>query len=333
MKFIDSATIYVKAGDGGSGHISFRREKFVPKGGPDGGNGGNGGNIIVQAVPNLNTLLDFRYNRKYFAQNGQKGAKSNCSGKYGDDMIINVPCGTLIFNSDSGDLVADLVENNSRFIVAKGGKGGRGNTEFATAINRTPRNCDPGIPGEEFNITLELKLLADVGIVGLPNVGKSTLISVISAAKPKIADYHFTTLIPNLGIVKIAENKSYVVADIPGLIEGASLGKGLGFQFLRHVERSKSLVFLIDAMSPDPKKDYMTLLKELKKYNPEMSKKKRILCFSKTDAVGEDVKAKLKKIKLAQKDIPIFLISAVSGEKIEELKIEMWNKLQTEIIS
>ena len=324
MKFIDEAKILVKSGDGGDGHISFRHEKGVPKGGPDGGTGGKGGDIIFVADAQLSSLLDFRYKRQYIANNGQKGGKYRCTGKDAADVIIKVPVGTMIKDL-RGSILADLTENHQRIVFARGGDGGRGNCEFCTPTNQTPRTAEPGWPGRELEVKLELKLLADVGLVGFPNAGKSTLISVISAAKPKIADYPFTTLIPNLGIVKIAEKKSYVVADIPGLIEGASEGKGLGIQFLKHIERTKVLVFLIDSMSGDIPGDYRTLKNELKKYNKELEKKERIICITKTDAWDEKYINSLKKLKFREPKTQIFLISAVMGSNIEELKMAIWD--------
>ena len=280
MKFIDIANIEVKSGNGGKGHISFRREKFVAKGGPDGGNGGKGGDLIIKGDNHLSTLLDFKYSKVYEAENGVDGGKNLCTGRNGKDRIIKVPVGTLVKNTETGEVIADIIEAGQMEIIAKGGSGGKGNAEFKNSINQAPRYAQPGIPGVEMKITLELKLLADVGLVGFPNVGKSTLISVVSAAKPKIADYHFTTLVPNLGVVKIAESKSFVIADIPGLIEGASDGKGLGHQFLRHVERTKLLVFILEAFSEDIVSEYEVLKNELYKYNPDMEYKKRIICIS-----------------------------------------------------
>ena len=328
MKFIDNTTIFVRAGKGGDGHISFRREKYVPKGGPDGGTGGKGGDVIFVASSHLATLLDFRYKKKYIAQDGQKGGQNNCTGKDGENLIVKVPVGTILFNADTNEQIVDLSKDNQSFTVAHGGNGGFGNTMFATPINQTPRFAKPGLEGEEFNINLELKLIANVGIVGLPNVGKSTLISVISAAKPKIADYPFTTLTPNLGIVKVADYKSYTVADIPGLIEGASEGKGLGIQFLRHIERTQVLVFLLDSMSFDPKQDYKLLKNELKKYNSAMLAKKRIICISRIDALTEEQLKAVKKLKFKDKDVEIFYISSVANLGIEELKFKMWELVQ-----
>ncbi len=324
MKFVDLANIYLKSGDGGDGHVSFRKEKFVPKGGPDGGNGGKGGDVIIKVDPHLNTLLDFQYKRHFLAKNGQHGGKSRKSGKDAPDTYIKVPVGTVVKNS-YGDIIADLSERDQEYIIAKGGNGGYGNAEFATATNQAPRFAKPGFPGIEMDVTLELKLLADVGIVGFPNVGKSTFISVVSAAKPKIADYHFTTLIPNLGIVKIAEQKSFVIADIPGLIEGAADGKGLGIQFLRHVERCRILLFMLDSTDSDPLIKYQILRNELDKYNPEMSFKKRIICFNKIDAIDSDRLKEIKKIKFKEKNTKIFYISAATHLNTDELKMQLWH--------
>ncbi|HEX9614210.1 MAG TPA: GTPase ObgE, partial [Bacteroidota bacterium] len=268
MQFIDEVTIHVKAGNGGNGCVSFRREKYVPKGGPDGGNGGNGGNVVIRADRHLNTLLDFKYKTRYLGERGEHGRGKNQNGKWGDHTVLRVPCGTVVKDAVDGEVIADLTNDGQEVIVAEGGKGGRGNSEFATSTNQAPRHFEPGTVGGERTLHFELRLLADVGLVGLPNAGKSTLISVISAAKPKIADYPFTTLIPNLGIVRVGEGKSIVVADIPGLIEGAHSGKGLGIQFLRHIERTKVLVFLIEAISEDPNNDYRVLLHELESYDP-----------------------------------------------------------------
>lgn len=329
MKFIDIAKIIIKSGDGGNGHISFRREKYVPKGGPDGGNGGKGGDVIFIVDPNLNTLLDFKYKRFYKAENGHPGGKSNKTGKNGKDIIIKVPPGTIIKDALTDEVLADLSLNINKFIALYGGAGGKGNAEFATATNQTPRYAEKGKPGEELEVILELKLIADVGIVGMPNAGKSTLISVISAAKPKVADYPFTTLIPNLGIVKIDMDKSFVVADIPGLIENASEGKGLGIQFLRHVERTNVLVFLIDSLSENPKKDYKILVNELKKFNSSMLEKKRIICFSKVDAIDQETKKKLSKVSFGKNEPIPLMISSVTGESIEKLKLLMWDAIKS----
>lgn len=329
MKFVDTAKIVIKSGNGGKGHVSFRREKFVPKGGPDGGNGGKGGDVIFKVDPHLNTLLDFHYKMKFNAENGHPGGKNHRTGKDGKEIIIKLPCGTLVKDRDTEEILVDLVNPDEEVIFARGGKGGRGNAEFTTPTNQTPRYADPGYPGLEMEVKLELKLLADVGIVGFPNAGKSTLISVISSAKPKIADYPFTTLIPNLGIVKVGEGMSYAVADIPGLIEGASDGKGLGIQFLRHIDRTSVLLFMLDATDEDIKTEYKVLCNELKKYNPEMEDRTRIICISKIDTVDEVRKKELNKIQFGKKAAKKMMISAVTGESIEMLKWELWNLIKS----
>ncbi len=328
MKFIDRAKIIIRSGKGGPGMVSFRREKYVPKGGPEGGNGGKGGDVIFRADRQMNTLLDFKYKRHFFAENGQPGGIKKMFGKDGQDLIIKVPCGTLIKSADTDELLADLTEHGQEFSAAKGGKGGKGNWEFRSPTNQTPRYAEPGLPGEEFEVVLELKLIADIGIVGFPNAGKSTLISTISSAKPKIADYPFTTLVPNLGIVKIDYNKNFTVADIPGLIEGAAEGKGLGVQFLRHVERTRVLLFLIDANSDSPIDDYITLSNELKKYNPAMLDKHKIITISKIDTVDDDTKTELSKLIFPDDDIVPLLISSVTHENIEQLKYTLWEYIE-----
>lgn len=325
--FIDQAHIVVRSGRGGNGIISFRREKYIPKGGPDGGNGGRGGDIILRVDRQLTTLMDFRYKRKYIAQDGEAGARALCSGKAGQDIVLRIPPGTLVKDSDSGEVIVDLINPGEEFVIAKGGKGGRGNNEFKSATVQAPRKAEPGTPGEEKNLLLELKLLADVGLVGFPNAGKSTLISRISAAKPKIADYPFTTLIPNLGIVAPGEYSSFVVADMPGLIEGASDGKGLGIQFLRHIERTRVLVFLLPCDSADQKADYKTLLNELTLYDKDLPKRPQIIAISKMDIADDEILGRLKKL-IFKKDIPVFRISAVSGEGLDDLVAEMWNILE-----
>jgi GTP-binding protein len=326
MQFIDEARISVKAGDGGNGCISFRHEKYIPKGGPDGGNGARGGSIIIRADRQLNTLLDFKYKRSYRAERGENGRGKDQGGKSGKDEVVKVPCGTLVRDALKRKTIVDLVHEGDEFIIAQGGKGGRGNGEFATPTNQAPRFAEPGTLGEERELILELKLLADVGLVGFPNAGKSTLISVVSAAKPKIADYPFTTLTPNLGLVRYAEGKSFVIADIPGLIEGAHEGKGLGIQFIRHIERTHVLVFLIESISEDPKKDYQILLNELASYNPAIAKKKKIVAVTKMDVVDEADGKKLAKIKFGRSVVTI-PISAVTGEGLRELLDEMWQAL------
>ena len=326
MNFIDEARISVKAGNGGNGCLSFRREKFVPKGGPDGGNGGNGGDILIRADRQLNTLLDFRYTRRYEAQAGVHGQGSRMDGRWGKDTVIKVPCGTIVRDALTGEEIADLVENGSEVIVARGGKGGRGNAEFATPRNRAPRHWEHGIPGEERELVFELKLLADVGLVGFPNAGKSTLISVVSAAKPKIADYPFTTLTPNLGIVRYADDKSFVIADIPGLIEGAHAGKGLGTQFLRHIMRTKVLAFLVEALSDDPRRDYDVLLGELKQFDPKLLKKPKVVVLTKSDLLDAAAKRAIKKVSFGSR-VPVHLISAVQGGGLPELLDLLWKAL------
>jgi GTPase len=326
MQFIDEARISVQAGDGGNGCISFRHEKYIPKGGPDGGNGARGGSVTIRADRQLNTLLDFRYKRHYKAERGENGRGKDQEGKSGKDELVRVPCGTLVRDAIKGKTIIDLVNDGDEIVIAKGGKGGRGNGEFATATNQAPRFAEPGTPGEERELILELKLLAEVGLVGFPNAGKSTLISVISAAKPKIADYPFTTLVPNLGLVRYAEGKSFVVADIPGLIEGAHEGKGLGIQFLKHIERTKVLVFLIESISEDPKKDYMVLLNELSSFKSAIAKKKKIVALTKMDVADETQKKKLAKMKFGRGVVTV-PISAVAGEGIRDLLDEMWKVL------
>lgn len=313
MMFIDFTVIQCDAGNGGPGLISFRREKFVPKGGPNGGDGGRGGNIILKVDPNLHTLHDIRYNRLYKAQNGQPGGSNNKTGRNGEDIIIRVPQGTLVRNQDTAEIVADLVKPGESFILCEGGKGGKGNTHFRTAQHQTPRYAQPGLPGESGHYELELKVLADVGLVGFPNAGKSTLLSVISAAKPKIADYPFTTLVPNLGIVKYGDYKSFVIADIPGLIEGASEGKGLGHQFLRHVERNHILLFLIDGNESDPEHTFHLLLQELKKYDPVLLDKPRLVLQTKSDTLNEESRHHWQDVSFAY-----ITISSVTGQGIPQ---------------
>ena len=330
--FLDHAKIYIRSGDGGNGCVSFRREKYVPKGGPNGGDGGRGGDIIFKASSQLSTLVDFRYKSHYKAQRGEHGMGSLKTGKNGKDELILVPCGSIIKNSETGEVLAELLTNDQEIKLLKGGRGGKGNNHFKNSTNQAPRIAQTGEKGIEETVLIELKLIADVGLVGFPNAGKSTLISKISSAKPKIADYAFTTLVPNLGIVKYGEYESFVVADIPGIIEGASSGKGLGIQFLRHIERTRLLLFMIDAtnltnakLKKEFLKDYDTLLKELKKYEADLLDKPRIICFTKIDAVTDELKSKLTKMKMKEDKI---LISSVTGENLKELKDVIWNKLK-----
>lgn len=322
MKFVDYVKIYIKAGDGGRGCVSFRREKYVPKGGPDGGDGGKGGDIIIKASSELHTLLDHKYQKNYKAERGQHGKGSNMKGKDGEDLIIKVPVGTVIKDGETEEIIADLDEEGKEFIAAKGGKGGLGNAHFATPTHQTPRFAQPGEQGEEKWIILELKLLADVGLIGLPNAGKSTLISVVSSAKPKIADYPFTTLTPVLGVVKYGEYKSFVIADIPGLIEGAHKGAGLGHQFLRHVERTSLLLHLVDIsdhITTDPVQDFEKIQKELVLYNPELIKKPLAVAGTKTDLAYEGKRLRKLKKYCEKKGIDFFPISAVKKEGISKL--------------
>ncbi len=329
--FVDYAKIYVSAGKGGNGAVAFRREKYVPKGGPAGGNGGKGGDIVFLADENLHTLLDFRYNRKYQAENGVPGGNSLKDGRNGKDTIIKVPVGTVIKDAETEEVLADLNENGMRVVIAKGGKGGKGNSNFATPTNQTPRYAEPGLPGEERNIILELKLIAEVGLVGFPNAGKSTFISTVSAARPKIADYPFTTLQPNLGIVNYRDYQSFTIADIPGIIEGAHEGKGLGLQFLRHIERTKVLFLLIDAMDEDIPQQYNILREELEKYSPELASKKFIVGISKIDTVDEEKKRELEGIQFPGYDDEVFLFSSVAQISIDKILDKLWSMLQREI--
>jgi GTP-binding protein len=324
--FIDEARILVKAGDGGNGCVAFRREKFVPRGGPSGGDGGRGGDVVMQASQQHNTLIHFRYNPEHKAERGRHGEGSNCTGKDGESAILKVPVGTSVFDYETGELIHDFSLPDEKFVIAKGGRGGRGNQHFATPTHQAPRESEPGRLGEERTYRLELKLLADVGLVGYPNAGKSTLISRISAAKPKIADYPFTTLAPNLGVVSVGEapnDESFVVADMPGLIEGAHLGAGLGIQFLRHIERTRVLVHLVDVSDgsgrPDPVEDFKVINAELDSFGHGLAEKPMIIVASKIDAANPD---KLKKLTTYAKrrKLEFFPISAVTGEGIEELK-------------
>ncbi|NJD23384.1 MAG: GTPase ObgE [Melioribacter sp.] len=324
--FIDYAKIYIKAGNGGDGAVAFRREKYVPKGGPAGGNGGTGGSVIFRADRNLTTLLDFQYKRKYIADDGDPGGSSLKDGKNGQDIIIKIPVGTLIKDADTNEIIFDLDTDQKEFIAVKGGKGGKGNSNFATPTNQTPRFAEPGKPGAEKNIELELKLIADVGLVGFPNSGKSTLISVISDAKPKIADYPFTTLEPNLGIVRYKNYQSITVADIPGIIEGAHLGKGLGLKFLRHIERTKILLIMIDITSEDYVKDYKTLLGELEKYSKVLSKKKKLVALTKSDLIEPKELKKLSK-KIPGYKAEMLIFSSATKDGIDKLLDVLWKEL------
>lgn len=324
MNFVDHATIYVKAGKGGNGCIAFLREKFRPKGGPCGGDGGHGGSVVLKTDSNLSTLHDLKYNKKYIAQNGENGKGKNMHGKNGADIIILLPVGTIVKNSDTNEVIADLEKENQSFVIAKGGNGGFGNARFKTKINTAPRIANNGLDGLEFNLELELKILADIGLVGFPNAGKSTFIRSISNAKPKIADYPFTTLVPNLGIVKYSDYKTYVVADIPGIIEGASSGKGLGIQFLKHIERTKVLVFIIDVNTEDINYEFEALCLELKKYSKELLEKPKLLFVTKMDVKQNDSIVNLK-----DKNVNFLEISSLEKTNIEESKKMMFEILES----
>lgn len=327
--FIDYAQIEVSSGNGGDGVVTFRREKYVPKGGPSGGNGGTGGSVIFETQSNLSTLLHFKYKRKYFAGNGKPGASALKDGKNGNDIIINVPVGTIVKDANTEEILLDLSEPNKQTVFAKGGVGGKGNSNFATPTRRTPRFATNGKPGVHTNLILELKLIADVGLVGFPNAGKSTLISKISAAKPKIADYPFTTLEPNLGIVRYKDFQSFTVADIPGIIEGAHQGKGLGIKFLRHIERTKILLFLIDVTSANYQKDFDTLYNELKKFSKKLVDKKILVSLSKSDLVDDKTLTKLSKEKIKKIKGPIFVFSAATGSGLQLLLDRLWETLNS----
>lgn len=322
MRFIDEAIISVKAGDGGRGSVSFRREKYVPKGGPDGGNGGAGGDVSFVSDARLSSLLDFRYRREHNAEGGQNGMASLCSGKDGEDLRIKVPAGTLIKDADTNEVIADLTADGQEFLCCKGGRGGKGNAHFATATHQTPRFAQPGEAGTERRLQLELKLLADVGIIGFPNAGKSTLISHISAAKPKIADYPFTTLVPNLGVVKFGSFGGFVVADIPGLVEGAHEGKGLGVKFLKHIERTRLFIHLLD-LSPfterDPLEDWKTVNRELAAFNPELAERPQVVALNKIDITEAKERAPELLKFFAGLGLKVFTISAATGSGLTEL--------------
>jgi len=332
--FIDYVKIYCRSGKGGAGCMHLHRAKYVPKGGPDGGDGGRGGHVYLEGNRNLWTLLHLKYRKHIMATDGGHGGQSRSFGKDGEDKIIQVPCGTVVYDGDTGEWLCEVKEHGERVMLLKGGKGGLGNWHFRTATNQTPRYAQPGEPCQERNIIMQLKVLADVGLVGFPNAGKSTLLSVVSAAKPEIADYPFTTLTPNLGIVSYRDNRSFCMADIPGIIEGASEGRGLGLRFLRHIERNAVLLFMVPALSEKIDKEYQILLRELEKYNPELLSKARILAISKCDTLDEEALKKLqsRKKRLEQKlGIKVVLLSSLSGLGVEELKDALWEELQKEI--
>lgn len=323
--FADRAEIYIRSGKGGDGHVSFRREKYVPAGGPDGGDGGKGGDLIFEVDEGLNTLSDYRYIKKYAAEDGQNGGKKKCTGKDGKDLILKVPPGTVIIEKESGKIVADMSGDNRRVLVLKGGRGGKGNQHYATATMQAPKYAQPGQPAMEMTVLLELKVIADVGLVGFPNVGKSTLLSRVTNARPKIGNYHFTTTSPNLGVVDFKEGGGFVIADIPGLIEGASEGVGLGHQFLRHIERTKVIIHLVDAASTegrDPIDDIRKINSELASYNPKLTELPQVIAANKVDVLfGEDKENVIKKLKdtFEPEGFKVFPISAVSGQGLKEL--------------
>lgn len=328
--FVDYVKIFCRSGKGGRGSTHFRREKYIPKGGPDGGDGGDGGHIVLRGNRNFWTLLHLRYQRHIFAGHGESGSRAMRSGKKGESKVIEVPCGTVAYDAHTGEYLCDITDDRQEVILLKGGRGGLGNTHFKSATNQAPRYAQPGEPYEERWIILELKLLADVGLVGLPNAGKSTLLSVVSAAKPKIANYPFTTLEPNLGIVRYRDNQSFVMADIPGIIEGAGQGKGLGFRFLRHIERNSLLLFLIPADADDIHQEYKILLNELAQYNPELLDKRRILAISKSDMLDEELMFEMSRY---LPDVPYIFISSITGLGISSLKDILWRELNSSEIT
>lgn len=326
--FVDYVKMYVSSGNGGKGSVHLHREKYITKGGPDGGDGGRGGHVILKGNKNLWTLLHYKFKRHFKAGHGGNGSKSRSSGLDGEDVYMEVPLGTIVRNTETDEIIFEVTDDEQEIIVAEGGKGGRGNWHFRSSTNQTPRYAQPGITGQEFQITLELKVLADVGLVGFPNAGKSTLLSVLTSAKPKIADYAFTTLKPNLGIVEYRDYKSFVMADIPGIIEGAAEGKGLGHYFLRHIERNSTLLFLIPADSKDISQEFDILLNELRRYNAELIDKDRLIVISKSDMLDEELMAEMK-IELDKdfKDTPYMFISSVAQQGLVELKDKLWAML------
>lgn len=325
--FIDYVKIYCRSGKGGRGSTHFRREKYIPKGGPDGGDGGDGGNIILRGNRNMWTLLHLKFQRHILAGHGESGSGRLSTGKSGESKIIDVPCGTVAYDAETGEYLCDVTEDGQEVILLKGGKGGRGNNHFKTSTNQAPRYAQPGEPYEERRVILELKVLADVGLVGFPNAGKSTLLSVVSAAKPKIANYPFTTLEPKIGIVSYRDYKSFVMADIPGIIEGASEGKGLGLRFLRHIERNSLLLFMVPADADDIHQEYRILLNELANYNPELLDKRRILAISKSDMLDDEL---MEALSADLPEIPHIFISSITGYNITQLKDLLWRELNAD---
>lgn len=326
--FVDYVTIYCRSGKGGRGCSHLHRAKYIPKGGPDGGDGGRGGSVILHGNRNYWTLLHLRFQRHIFATDGQAGGENKSFGKAGEDAVIEVPMGTVVYDAETGEFLAEVTDDGQTVVLLKGGRGGLGNWHFRTSTNQAPRYAQPGEPAQERRIVLELKLLADVGLVGFPNAGKSTLLSAVSAAKPKIADYPFTTMEPNLGLVPYRDNRSFVIADIPGIIEGASEGRGLGLRFLRHIERNSTLLFMIPADSNDIKKDYDILLNELRTYNPEMLDKQRLLAVTKCDMLDDELIEEMRQD--LPDGVPTVFISAVAGKGLDELKDMLWVMLNDE---
>ena len=328
--FVDYVKVHIASGNGGKGSTHLHREKFVAKGGPDGGDGGRGGHVIIRANPNLWTLVGFKHKQHFKAGHGEHGSKNRSTGADGEDVYVDVPLGTVVKDAETDEVLAEITEESQEYMAAEGGMGGRGNWHFKTSTNQTPRYAQPGISGVELKLILELKVLADVGLVGFPNAGKSTLLSVVTSAKPKIADYEFTTLKPNLGIVEYRDFRSFVMADIPGIIEGAAEGRGLGHYFLRHIERNSTLLFLISADSDSVADQYRILLSELERYNPELLDKNRVIAISKADLLDQELKTELNEElkKTLPKEIPFILISAVAQQGIQELKDLLWNQLQ-----
>ena len=326
--FVDYVKMHLTSGKGGQGSAHLRREKYIPKGGPDGGDGGRGGHVILRGNSNLWTLYHLKFKRHYKAGYGGAGSKQTSTGADGEDVIVEVPLGTVVRDSETQNIILEITEDGQEFIIARGGKGGLGNDHFKSSTNQTPRYAQPGLDGVEVDITLELKVLADVGLVGFPNAGKSTLLSVVTAAKPKIANYEFTTLKPNLGIVKYRDHQTFVMADIPGIIEGAAEGKGLGHYFLRHIERNSTLLFLIPADADDIKKQYDILLDELRRYNPEMLDKDRLIAISKCDMLDEELQAEMKQeLDVDFKGIPYLFFSSIAQQGLMELKDKLWGML------
>lgn len=323
--FIDYVKFNSRSGNGGAGCLHFHREKFKPKGGPDGGDGGRGGSVILKGNSQLWTLLHLKYRKHIIAENGKPGESQNCTGASGKDEIIEVPLGTLARQAETGEILCEITEDGEEFVLTPGGRGGRGNLFFATATQQAPQHAQPGEPGIEEWIILELKLLADVGLVGFPNAGKSTLLSVLSAAKPKIADYPFTTLTPNLGVVAYRDDRSFVMADIPGIIEGAAEGKGLGIRFLRHIERNSLLLFMVPADAREIRQEFEILLNELRKYNPELLDKRRILAISKSDMLDDELKEEIRKD--LPENVPYTFISSITQQGLQELKDLIWKNL------